>query len=166
MADVSTNAKIEALAEYLRGVLEAERSGLNVETRYRRASETGRNRGDQREVLGDPVYYLEVLPASADVLPESRDPSGTYQRRTHDLQVVFLFAYEDGPDRATASQGAFNDLLDALHEAVGEGHLTTDEGPQTMEPQQFDHQFTSLSSRGDVIAHELTFTVTLTDQHQ
>jgi len=166
MTSPSTNAKIEALAEYLENALTAVRAGLNVETRYRRASETGHNRGDQRQVLGEPVYYLEVLPASADFVADSRDPSGTYQRRAHDLQVVFLFAYEDGADRSSASQATFNDLLDVLHEAVGEGHLTTGGGPQTMEPQTFDHQFSDLGGRGDVLAHELTFTVTLTDQHQ
>jgi len=160
----STNVKIEALAAHLKGALEGVRSGVSVETRYRRATETGRNRGDQRAVFGDPIYYLEVLPAS--VSPVDRDPSGTFGRRAHDLQAVLLWQYTDADTRSGSSQVVFNQLLDAMYDAAAEGWLQTDEGPQTMQPGEAQHQFTALDSRGETVAHELTFTVTLTDQHQ
>jgi hypothetical protein len=159
-----TNDKLTALAGFLEGALNAQKPGVNVETRYRRASETGRNRGDQREVLGDPVYYLEVLPAATS--PEQRDPSIATVRRTHTFQVVFMFEYEDGATRAGSSQPEYNDLFDALYTAAGQGYLDTSAGPQIMRESDADHQFTALDSRGEVIVHEATFDVTLEDQNQ
>lgn len=159
-----TNDKLTALAGHLEGALTAERAGLKVETRYRRASETGRNRGDQREVLGNPVYYLEVLPAA--VTPEQRGRDVATIRRTHTFQVVFMFEYEDAPDRSGSTQPTYNDLFDTLYDAAGEGYLDTGAGPQVMFEGDADHQFTALDSRGEVIVHEATFDVTLEDQNQ
>lgn len=159
-----TNDKLTALAGHLSGALTGERAGLKTETRYRRASETGRNRGDQREVLGDPVYYLEVLPAQ--VTTEQKDTSITTVRRTHTFQVVFMLQYEDADTRSGSTQPEYNDLFDTLYEAAGQGYLDTSAGPQVMREGDADHQFTSLDSRGEVIVHEATFDVTLEDQNQ
>ena len=153
-----TNDKADALAAHLETALNQVRSGVSVETSYRRATETGRNRGDQKDVLGDPVYYVEVLPATQDTV--DRDPSGTFRRTRHEMQVVFMYEYTDGE-----SQGAFNDLKDAALDAVADGWLQTDAGPQTMEASEATDAFTALDSRNALIAHETTFTVTLTDQH-
>jgi len=159
-----TDDKLTALAGHLEGGLNAERSGVTTQTRYRRASETGRNRGDQRDLLGNPVYYLEVLPSRAT--REERDPSGTTVRREHTFQVVFMLEYEDGDPRAGSSQPEYNDLFDALYQAAGQGYLDTSAGPQIMREGGAEHGFTALGSRGEVIVHEATFDVTLQDMNQ
>ena len=165
-----TNDKVDALAAELAEAVNAvDLSGtsqdVNVETEYRRASETGRNRGDQIAIFGDPVFYLEVLPAGRGALDRAGPAGGgAYRRRSHDLQVVLMYGYADAGDRRVSSQREFNDLMDAIYDAAAAGQLCRDGiPPQDMQVQEGTPSFTALDSRGQAIAHEMTFIVTLTD---
>jgi len=158
----ATNDKRLALRDYLRDALEAVETGVQAYAAYRRASETDRGTAAQEEALGSPVYYLEVMPTGITAFDEA--PSGAYRRREHQMEVVFLYEYDDDPDDTQHSQHDFSQRLDAVVDALADGHLLMDP-PQEMEPQTGDMSHSVLDTSLPLIAHELTIPVLLKDQN-
>ena len=58
---VSMMDKRQALTDYCTGILQAHQAGLKAEQRFRRATELKVTRRERVAVMGDPVYYLEVI---------------------------------------------------------------------------------------------------------
>lgn len=153
--------KTLALLDHLQSAVESVEPGVNAYGAYREASQTGRASRYQEQVLGDPVYYLEVLPAAVRVLDQAQ--SGEYRRQSHDMQATLLYEYTDDDSESGRSQPKFDERADAIISAAAEGYLVTGVGPQELEPQEGSFGFAALDSRGETVAHELVLPITMTD---
>lgn len=114
----------EGLAAYLRDAADAVKAGLAVERRYRELR--GINRGERLAIMGDDLYYLEVLPT--DLAFDDVDPSRFARDRVYTYSVALHHEYEDADTYAAASQSTWDPIAQAVLEAVAERSFIPTEG--------------------------------------
>jgi len=159
----------EALASYLEEELNATPYfGVHVETRFRTFRDT--SRGRRQEVMGDDLYYLEVLPAPDGTTYTDRDIGHTYHLLQHTVSATLFYKHTDADSFQASSQPAWNCISDAMMRAIAsaeagvetEGLIARAQLQQSASP-QFEFDLVSLGAgRNDTdMAHALTATVTL-----
>lgn len=101
------------LATFCVGALTARKSGLKHDDTYRGADEAGVSRADRVRVMGDPVYYLEILHTVGPLTSPSPGAivSGGKMSLSIDTFRVSLWL-EQSKDGST-SQSVFDNLLHA-----------------------------------------------------
>lgn len=107
----------EALAAYLTQAAEAEEVGLTTERRFRMLR--GINRSERLAIMGDDLYYLEVLPTGMQLADQAPDRS--YRDRIYTYNAALHHRYQDADTYAAASQSTWDPIQQAVVEAVAEG---------------------------------------------
>lgn len=113
--------KRDALVHVCTEALEAIRPGLKWDIHYQAATDLAAGSRERKRVMGDPTYYLLVLPESNRVPDElgAEDSMRRAFKSIHSFAVKLWLAYEDADEYASSSQAAWDALIEGNDEAPG-----------------------------------------------
>lgn len=169
--------KRKALAERIASLLNAHLAGVSYAWWYRRATAPIASRNDRVLVMGDPVYYFDVLPVGVATPREPdnrirRSEGKKVLRREDRVRVDFWYGYTDDDTYAVSTFALFELMIDsrsvakpgvliALEETTA---LATDDGGgcRVGIPSGVSIDLVPLDMEGVEFAHLLSFEVTLT----
>jgi len=105
--------KQEDMVGLIQTAAERHRSGLQIETHHRLASEPGVVSPRKRDqVMGSPHYYCEVLPIGEPTGGSAT--AGTPTSVDHQFNVWLAFEFEEHTDYAGSTQETFDEITSSL----------------------------------------------------
>lgn len=164
---ISARRKIDIVADWAEGKVSAVESGVNTETRHRRQTEPLVSRKDRSEVMGNPVFFLEVRNEGPTTKTVSKNAGGMLQNE-HTLRVALFYEYEDATNYKDSSRSAFDAIVHStsdgqpgLHYATAVSRVIASSGDRVVlkDPENDVDDVVPLDNSGKEAAHIFTYNV-------
>ena len=149
----------EGLLSYLAAEVQAVQAGVQTERRFRQIR--GLSRSQRLDLMGQDLYYLEVLPTGIALTDPAPDDS--LRQREYSYTATLFFRYEDADTYAASSQATWDPIAQAMIEALAEGSYTDNAGRRYVETTDLTLDIQPLDEAFQDVVHSLTATITVTD---
>lgn len=150
----------ESLLAYLAGEVETVKSGVKTERRFRQIR--GLSRGQRLDLMGQDLYYLEVLPT--DIALADPAPSDVRRQREYSYTATLFHRYEDADTYAGSSQSTWDPIAQAMVEALAAGsYVDPSQSRRYLETASASLDIQPLDESFQDVVHSLTASITITD---
>ena len=149
----------DGLLAYLAAEVEQVKPEVRTERRFRQIR--GLSRSQRLDLMGQDLYYLEVLPtgiALSDPAPDDR-----LRQRQYSYTATLFHRYYDADDYEASSQSAWDPIAQAMIEALAQGSYTDAAGRRYLETTQLALDIQPLDEAFQDMVHSLTAEATVTD---